>query len=110
MSPRTLFTSEYCPPGHYSPVNNVPPRVRVSRWSGVIILHYKWQRGTCKDRTTAQLTIRGEIQLTLVSRAQAFWTSFVIHGSLSFRLLKSSFAASTLQAMNAWIRMAGVRV
>ena len=24
MSPRTLFTSEYCPPGHYSPVNNVP--------------------------------------------------------------------------------------
>ena len=25
-------------------------------------------------------------------------------------LLKSSFAASTLQAMNAWIRMTGVRV
>ena len=24
MSPRTLFTSEYCPPGHYSLVNNVP--------------------------------------------------------------------------------------
>ena len=24
MSPRTLFTSEYCTPGHYSPVNNVP--------------------------------------------------------------------------------------
>ena len=92
-------------------VNNVPPRVRVSGCSGVIILHYKWQRGTCKDRTTAaQLTIRAEIQLTLVSRGQAFWTSFVIHGSLPFRLLKSSFAASTLQAMNAWIRMAGVRV
>ena len=28
--PRTLFTSEYCPPGQYSPVNNVPPRVCVS--------------------------------------------------------------------------------
>ena len=63
LSPRTLFTSEYCPP-------NVPPRVCVSRWSGVIILHYKRQCRTCKDRTTAaQLTIRGEIQLTLVSRA-----------------------------------------
>ena len=35
MSPRTLFTSEYCPPGHYSPVNNVPsnvpPRARASK-------------------------------------------------------------------------------
>ena len=37
MSPRTIFTREYCPPGHYplvnfvplghySPVNNVPPQ------------------------------------------------------------------------------------
>ena len=67
-------------------VNNVPPRVRVSRWSGVIILHYKWQRGTCKDRTTAaQLTIRGEIQLTLVSRGQAFWNSVRHSRKLTFQ-------------------------
>ena len=28
MSPRTLFTGEYCPPGHYSLVNIVPPPVK----------------------------------------------------------------------------------
>ena len=47
MSPRTLLTSEYCPPRHYSPVNNVlsseqcPPLVDVlprwSAWSGIFI-------------------------------------------------------------------------
>ena len=27
LSPRTLFTSEYGPPGHYSLVNMVPPDI-----------------------------------------------------------------------------------
>ena len=65
-------------------VNNVPPRVRA--FQGGLVLFCKWQRGTCKDRTTAaQLTIRGEIQLTLVSRGQAFWTSVRHSRKLTFQ-------------------------
>ena len=51
------------------------------------ILHYNWQRRTCKDRTTAaRLTIQGKILLTLVSRGQVFWTIVRLSRKLIFQV------------------------
>ena len=66
--------------------SNVPPHVCIWMWSGVFIVHYNWQRGTCKDWTTAaHLTIQDKILLTLVSRGQVFWTIVRLSRKLIFQ-------------------------
>ena len=56
MSPRTLFTNEYCPPGHYSPVNNVPPPPPppVYAFQGSLVLLFCITSGSAEHARTGQ--------------------------------------------------------
>ena len=135
MSPRTLFTSEYCPPGHYSPVNNVPPRTCASEvvWPS----YFQVSSTTTSSRDHAWTWQQQHYPHTEISLGYAFILSRVAretwvmlretrYDALSLvprpsrdqflwfteaaKLTWASFPVLTLQAANAGVRTARARV